>query len=284
MDVTKKEQPNFSWHSAFFAGLQIELEKEADQLIFENEHQLGTNPMEIDVVVIKKNSEVSINKNVGRIFKKYNIIEYKSPDDYLSIDDFYKVYGYTCFYKSDVPHVDMIKVTDMTISFVCYHFPRRLIQYLYTVERYETKYVERGIYQVVGDTISIQIIVVNQLSEEENLWISSLTNQLNDIDKAKRLVDIYNCNKKNPLYESMMDIIVGANPVVFEEVYGMCQALEEIKDRVSKRIGEEIGKEIGVTRVNNLNIELSKLGRLDDILKAAQDKEYQEKLFIEFGL
>ena len=82
----------------------------------------------------------------------------------------------------------------------------------------------------------------------------------------------------------MMDIIVGANPVVFEEVYGMCQALEEIKDRVSKRIGEEIGKEIGVTRVNNLNIELSKLGRLDDILKAAQDKEYQEKLFIEFGL
>ncbi len=37
-----------------------------------------------------------LNKSVGdRIFRTYNIIEYKSPDDYLSINDFCKVYGYT---------------------------------------------------------------------------------------------------------------------------------------------------------------------------------------------
>ena len=33
-----------------------------------------------------------------------------------------------------------------------------------------------------------------------------------------------------------------------------------------------------------LNIELSKLGRTEDILKAAVDKEYQEKLLKEFEL
>lgn len=37
------------WHPAFFAGIQIELKDEADNLIFEQEHLLGTKPMGIDV-------------------------------------------------------------------------------------------------------------------------------------------------------------------------------------------------------------------------------------------
>ena len=62
------------WHPAFFADIQIELEAERENLIFENEHQLGTKPMEIDALVIKKKSDIPINKNIGRIFRKYNII------------------------------------------------------------------------------------------------------------------------------------------------------------------------------------------------------------------
>lgn len=51
--------------------------------------------------MIKRQKELPVHKNIGRIFRKYNIIEYKSPVDYLGIDDFYKVYGYLCFYKAD---------------------------------------------------------------------------------------------------------------------------------------------------------------------------------------
>ncbi len=43
------EKELLQWHQAFYAGLQIELEQEADKLVFENEHQLGTRPMEIDI-------------------------------------------------------------------------------------------------------------------------------------------------------------------------------------------------------------------------------------------
>ena len=92
MEKITEEKATLQWHPAFFAGLQIELAEEAHHLIFESEHQLGTKPKEIDVLVIKKDSDVSIKKNIGRIFRKHNIIEYKSPDDYLSIDAFYKVY------------------------------------------------------------------------------------------------------------------------------------------------------------------------------------------------
>ena len=60
----------------------------------------------------------------------------------------------------------------------------------------------------------------------------------------------------------------------------------------AERRGIEAGRKIGITegrteganRINQLNIELSKLGRTEDILKAAVDKEYQEKLLKEFEL
>lgn len=37
-------------------------------------------------------------------------------------------------------------------------------------------------------------------------------------------------------------------------------------------------------RINALNVKLIEQNRTDDIIKAAKDKEYQEKLFKEFGL
>lgn len=143
------------WHPAFFGSLQIEFEKEADNLIFENEHQLSTKPMAIDVLIIKKVTANPIKKNIGRIFRKHNIIEYKSPDDYLSIDNFYKVYGYTCFYKYDTSTIDEIKITDITITFVSEGYPRKLIEHLKKVKKYEIFKYENGIYYVKGDIIPI---------------------------------------------------------------------------------------------------------------------------------
>lgn len=52
----------------------------------------------------------------------------------------------------------------------------------------------------------------------------------------------------------------------------------------AERRGIEAGREEGENRINQLNIELSKRGRTEDILKAAVDKEYQEKLLKEFEL
>ena len=48
--------------------------------------------------------------------------------------------------------------------------------------------------------------------------------------------------------------------------------------------GREEGRTEGENKINRLNIELSKHGRTEDILKAAVDKEYQEKLLKEFEL
>lgn len=48
----QKERP-LQWHPANYAGLQIELAEEKEFLNFEDEHQLGTKPMAIDILIIK---------------------------------------------------------------------------------------------------------------------------------------------------------------------------------------------------------------------------------------
>lgn len=46
----------------------------------------------------------------------------------------------------------------------------------------------------------------------------------------------------------------------------------------------ERGLREGIDRINQLNVKLSEFHRTEDILKATTDKEYQKKLFEEFGL
>lgn len=57
---------------------------------------------------------------------------------------------------------------------------------------------------------------------------------------------------------------------------------EELEEK--RRLGLQEGLREGEKRVNALTLRLYELGRTDDIIKAALDKEYQKKLFQEFGL
>ena len=261
------------WHSAFYAGIQIELEEEADYLIFENEHMLSTKPMQVDVVIIKNNSERVIRKNIGRIFKKYNIVEYKSPDDYLSVDDFYKVHGYACFYKSDSKKVNEIKVDEVTITFVCSHYPRELMKHLVKNNRCIIDKKELGIYYILGDMFPIQILVTSELSEENNLWLRNLTNNLKDAITAERLVREYEKKQHNRLYSSVMDVVVRANVEKFEEVRRMCDALRELmKDDIQKEVNERVQKEVNERVQKEVNERVQK-----ELAVRVQESFNQEK-------
>ena len=232
------------WHPAFFAGIQIEFGDEAKYLEFKSEYVLGTKPMMIDVLVKKKETQI-LKKNIGKIFRRHNIVEYKSPDDYLCIDDFYKGYAYTYFYKADRTPVNSILLEELTISFVCQNYPRELFRHIVEERKLQIEKMYAGIYYVIGDTLPIQIIVTGELSKKESLWLRNLTNRLESTKDAEELLKDYKKHKKNTLYESVMDIIVRANEEKFEEAKKMCKALEELmKDELEAKKTE--GKEIGM--------------------------------------
>ena len=272
------------WHPAFYADLQIEFREETEKLKFEREYLLSSKPMAIDVLIIKKKDAEPIHKNIGKIFRKYNIIEYKSPSDSLSVDDFYKVYGYTNFYKADTGKVNEISIQELTITLVSKRYPRELIRHLKEVRHYTIDNPEEGIYYVIGDILPIQILVTNQLSPEKNLWLYSLTDTLKDLSVTRKLLEDYKKNKDDQLYQAVMEIIVKANENRLKEgKRDMCNALLELmKDELDEK--REEGEALGENRINQLILKLSELNRTDEILKAAADREYQKKLLKEFGL
>ena len=232
------------WHPAFYAGIQIEFGEEAKKLIFENEHNLSSKPLQIDVLVVKKQNEEAIKKNLGQIFRKNNIIEYKSPTDYLSIDDYYKVYAYTCLYKADTGSVDGINLEEVTMTLVSEVYPRKLIKHLQKQRKLSIEKYSSGIYYVQGEAFPIQIIVTKKLSKEENFWLKNMTTNLTQ-KEAEELIYAYEGHEKDNLYKSVMDVIVRANENGFREVKCMCDALLELmKDELEER--EELGRNQGL--------------------------------------
>ena len=103
------DKAKLQWHPAFGAALRITLQDEMRYLEMHEEYLLSKKPLQMDILIIKKLKDIQIRKDIGRIFRKHNIIEYKSPSDNLSINDFYKVYGYACIYQSDTNRVGEIR-------------------------------------------------------------------------------------------------------------------------------------------------------------------------------
>ena len=68
-----------------------------------------------------------------------------------------------------------------------------------------------------------------------------------------------------------------------EEMSGVCNMGEAIR-RKAEAEGMEKGMEKGESRLGALMAKLEELGRIDDAFKAAEDKQYREKLYKEFQL
>lgn len=265
------------WYSGFSATLRVELEDELDELCIEDEHMLSKKPMQIDVLVVKKKGEQPIRKNIGRIFRKHNIIEYKSPEDYLSINDFYKVYGYTCFYQSETKRVKDIPPEEITMTFICNHYPQKLLEHLKKFKGIEVEKQEAGLYYLLGDSFPIQLVIVKELSKEENYWLQNLRCNLKTGEEIQEVVRRYEQVKHKAYYSDVMNLIVRANQKQMEEEKNMCEALnelfaEELKeaDLRGRKEGRKEGRSVG--QIEKLKeLVQKKLAKNQSIEKIADD-------------
>jgi hypothetical protein len=161
-----------SWHPAFVQAIQQELEDYLDVLTFESEHQLTTEPLRIDVLIVKKKRNVVIKKNIAQIFRSHNVVEYKSPEDRVTVEDYHKTQCYGRLYAA----LNNVDIGEMSVTVVATRHPRKLLAFLKS--RYTVHNVQPGIYFVEGDTCPTQVIVSAELLEEDNLWLNSLRNDL----------------------------------------------------------------------------------------------------------
>jgi hypothetical protein len=226
-----KNRNGIDWHQPFRGAIKTELERYKDILIYEDEKALTKKPLFVDLIVIMKNTDVKIENPIGKIFRTWNVFEYKSPKDYISIKDFYKTCAYAYILISDAETETPIPFDEITISFVCSKLPKRLFKYLENNRHYIQSNECEGIYYFLKDReIPVQFIVLNEL-DVKHKWLVALTDNITE-EKLQNIVDDYSESEKNEYKDVIRDAVMKANLQVIrkmkKEKNDMCSEILEL--------------------------------------------------------
>ncbi len=268
------------WHPGFVSAMNLELAENREALVYEKEYNLNTKPLEIDLLVIKKDKDIQIANEIGKQFRGHNIMEYKSPEDQLNIDTFYKSGAYASLYKSYGETVDGRTADDITVSLVRQSRPVKLFRYF---EEHGIRMTNpyNGIYYVLDAVLfPTQIVVTKELDRKNHMWLSALSEGMGKQDMKELLERIDSLTQKQDreLADSVLEVSVRANRKLVEELRGdgnMCQALLEImepeiikiKEDVRQRTRHETQREIIVGAVKGFRELGADDGRIVEILK-----------------
>ena len=236
------------WHPGFCSAVEFELRKNKSALSFQREYPLTKGPLTADLLVVELLDNVQIENEIGRIFRKYNIFEFKSPEDGLSIDDYYKATAYACLFKCSAEQVNGIPASEITLSLVRDTYPREMTGILtQSGARITQKYP--GIYDVTQDTAGVgqvlfptQIVVTRELSGPAHSSLRILTNRAEESDVRRFLGEAMTETEQGDQnnVDSILQVSVSANSRIFEQIRrdsAMCQALRELmKDEIQKDV------------------------------------------------
>ena len=126
----RRATERIDYHHGFYAAMKVEYDLMQAPVSYEQEKELGEKPVRLDFLIIKKAKHAVLTDPIGQFFQSVNLFEYKSPEDGLTIDDFYKAQGYGLIYKGFDRKVNELPIEDMTLTFVRHAYPRELVKEL----------------------------------------------------------------------------------------------------------------------------------------------------------
>lgn len=219
-----------AWHPGFVAAAGLELRDEKG-LTFHPEYNLSKEPLRVDLY-IHNGDNTPVENEIGRIFRKYNIIEYKSPEDSLNIDDLFKTVGYACIFKGIGETVNKYNENDITVSIFRDTYPRELFSYLESTGRTAEEKFD-GIYYITGNfPFPIQIVVTSRLSEKHSgLKILSNNAKEEDIINFIRMVHEFTSPGDKLNASAILQVSSNANKGLYAKV---------TEDKYMKSVLEEL--------------------------------------------
>lgn len=127
-------------------------------------------PLRVDMILIKKKKDLSLKNEIGRIFRRYNLIEYKSPKDDLNYDVFLKGIAYAYLFKCYEKHVDKISLSEVTLTFIRENRPVKLLKKLREINLLVEE-AASGVYYISGHgEIAIQLIDLDDKYYAGAIW------------------------------------------------------------------------------------------------------------------
>lgn len=230
------------WHPAFIAAMNLEMADCRDSLRFDREYNLNVKPLVIDLLITKNQTDISINNEIGCIFRGHNIVEYKDPVDSLNIDVFFKIEGYACLYKSYGKTVDAIAENDITMTFVRENKPSGLFAY-FQEHGYQVSNPFKGVYYITGNILfPAQIVVTKELKPELHVWLRALSGKLEKQDLQNLLEHMRQLTGKmdREYAEAVLEVAFRANIQILKEWMGDVSMSKELLEIVKPIIEPQI--------------------------------------------
>ena len=267
-----EESGRTRFHYGFYAAMEVEYDLKKIPLTYEQEVELGKDPIRLDFLIIKKEPNVILHDPIGEFFKQINIFEYKSPEDGLSIDDFYKVQGYGLIYKGFGRKVNELPVENITLTIVRHTHPRDMIKMLED-SGILVRETYPGIYRFEGNlSIPVQLVISSQLplGEYDGLRLIAKGATIEDIKNyAERAIASDNERIKENA-RTVIDVCLDANKNL-GEVKEMYEAVREVfKDAFAKERQNGINEEKERVAVDMIRKNYP-LDAIKDISKLSED-------------
>ena len=267
-----EESGRTRFHYGFYAAMEVEYDLKKIPLTYEQEVELGKDPIRLDFLIIKKEPNVILHDPIGEFFKQINIFEYKSPEDGLSIDDFYKVQGYGLIYKGFGRKVNELPVENITLTIVRHTHPRDMIKMLED-SGILVRETYPGIYRFEGNlSIPVQLVISSQLplGEYDGLRLIAKGATIEDIKNyAERAIASDNERIKENA-RTVIDVCLDANKNLVE-VKEMYEAVREVfKDAFAKERQNGINEEKERVAVDMIRKNYP-LDAIKDISKLSED-------------
>ena len=226
------------WHSAFAGGLSLSLRAYKEIIDIQRDVKLTKLPPEMDALVIKKKPGAVVDNAIGRAFKTYNVIEYKSPNDALNIDVVYKTIGYAGYYKGTGEVVNAVPTQELTITILRAAMPDKLSGDW----RDEGKTITNpypGVYYIEGVIeLKVQIIVTRELADSELVPLKILMENADEDAVRQFLLQKYETQGDRQDADAVLQVSVSANKELYEHIRGdddMCRALQDLmKDDIDQ--------------------------------------------------
>lgn len=251
------------WHPAFVSAVKLELREDAEYLEYTSEYNLNVKPLAVDLLIVKKEKDIEIKNEIGKIFCRHNLVEYKSPEDALNLNTYLKVVAYACLYKSYEQYMDEIELNEITLTFIREKYPQKLLQW-FEMHGYKIEKKYSGIYYVLKEQCFFtQIIVSSQLNKRNQKWLTLLSKELDENDARRMAVQMESLtgNSDRQYGDSILQVAVRENEKIFREIKEegkMCEALMELMKpefdaALDKAVNREVNKAVNKA-VKNENV------------------------------
>ena len=240
-----EESGRTRFHYGFYAAMEVEYDLKKIPLTYKQEVELGKDPVRLDFLIIKKGPDVVLQDPIGEFFKQVNIFEYKSPEDGLSIDDFYKVQGYGLIYKGFSHKVNELPIENITLTIVRHTHPRDMLKMLEN-SGIVVRETYPGIYRFEGKlSIPVQLVVSSQLpiGEYEGVRLLAKGATVENIKNYAEKAIASNNERIKENAGTVIDVCLAVNKNLKEDKE-MYEAVREIfKEAFAKERQEGINEE-----------------------------------------